>query len=223
MKPGSTHIRGANMKFTRWAVGIWSAAALLMVAGNADAWLCCHHGCGGCCRHHCFETHICCRPYNAFTPICWGNLYCDGCCPNPQGVASGCCIPGSWSGCLPGIDCAASPWGYPPPSLAGGGPYPRYPIYGDMNQINPYQGTVPGGMLPGGMLPGGPVPSMPTSMPLPQGATPAAPAVPPVLNHTAQYPYGMYYGLQPAGYYPYGYYPMGYAPGYNPYYYGQQR
>jgi hypothetical protein len=33
----------------------------------------------------------------------------------------------------------------------------------------------------------------------------------------------MYYGLQPAGYYPYGYYPMGYAPGYNPYYYGQQR
>ena len=60
-------------------------------------------------------------------------------------------------------------------------------------------------------------------LPLPQGATPAAPAVPPVLNHTAQYPYGMYYGLQPAGYYPYGYYPMGYAPGYNPYYYGQQR
>ena len=22
-------------------------------------------------------------PYNAFTPICWGNLICDGCCPSP--------------------------------------------------------------------------------------------------------------------------------------------
>ena len=213
------------MKFTRWADGLWSLTALLLLAGNADAWLFNHcHSCSGvgggfqplhpfrCC--HAFETHICVRPYNAFTPICWGNLYCDGCNPNPQGVASGCCIPTPWAGCMPGSLCASSPWG-PPPGLAGGAPYPQYPMYGDPNQFNPYQGMLP---------------SVPTSMPLPPGAfppgslppgaVPMAPTnnVPPVLNHTAQYPYpGMYYGMQPTN--NFGYYPVGYYPGYNPYYY----
>src|SRR6516165_7581412 len=91
-KPDSTRSWGANMKFTRWAVGLWSLTALLMLAGNADAWLFNHcggcHGCHSHC-HHCYETHICCRAYNAFTPICWGNLYCDGCCPN-MGGGGGC-------------------------------------------------------------------------------------------------------------------------------------
>ncbi len=42
------------------------------------------------CCHNRYTTQITCRPYNAFTPICWGNLVCDGCCPSPCGVASGC-------------------------------------------------------------------------------------------------------------------------------------
>src|SRR5882724_10277641 len=49
--------------------------------------------CNPCSLWHChnrYVTQITCRPYNAFTPICWGNLVCDGCCPQPCGVASGC-------------------------------------------------------------------------------------------------------------------------------------
>ena len=194
------------MKFTRWAVGLWSLTALLMLAGNADAWLFNHcggcHGCHSHC-HHCYETHICCRAYNAFTPICWGNLYCDGCCPNMGGGGGGCCASMGWSGCAPGSLCAA-PWGVAPQNLACT-PYPLYPGYGDPNQVNP-------GMLP----------SVPTSMPLPPGAVPTPPVnnVPPVLNHTAQVPYPgpYYYGMQPQT--NFGYYPVGYWPGYNPYYYG---
>src|SRR5262245_27306856 len=32
-----------------------------------------------CCNR--WATTIVCRPYNAFTPVCYGNLVCDGCCP----------------------------------------------------------------------------------------------------------------------------------------------
>ncbi|MSQ95950.1 MAG: hypothetical protein EXR98_15540 [Gemmataceae bacterium] len=41
-------------------------------------------------KHNRYTTTITCRPYNAFTPICWGNLVCDGCNPSPCGVANGC-------------------------------------------------------------------------------------------------------------------------------------
>ena len=51
-------------------------------------------------HHNRYVTQITCRPYNAFTPICWGNLVCDGCCPSPCGVASG---------CLP-LNMGAPPW-----------------------------------------------------------------------------------------------------------------
>jgi hypothetical protein len=49
-----------------------------------------------------YVTHITCRPYNAFTPIAWGNLVCDGCNPNPCGVAAG---------CLP-VTMGVPPWAY---------------------------------------------------------------------------------------------------------------
>lgn len=37
-----------------------------------------------------FSTRITCRPYNAFTPFCYGNLVCDGCCAIPSCNAGGC-------------------------------------------------------------------------------------------------------------------------------------
>src|SRR5438552_136077 len=107
------------MKITRWGLGLLSLVALLTSVGDASAW-----GVFGW-RPHCFETHITCRPYNAFTPICWGNLICDGCCPNPCAAASGCNMFPS-GGCM-GDGCMAGgfmPGGYY--AGFGGGYMPAY-------------------------------------------------------------------------------------------------
>ncbi len=45
---------------------------------------------------HCFHKNysvIVCRPYNAFTPICCGNVVCDGCCPSPYCGGPSCQLP----------------------------------------------------------------------------------------------------------------------------------
>lgn len=81
------------MKRNLLAVGVFSACCLALFAGETQAWfglLSPYHPSSLWHRHNRYVTHITCRPYNAFTPICWGNLICDGCCPNPCGVASGC-------------------------------------------------------------------------------------------------------------------------------------
>jgi hypothetical protein len=78
-------------------------------------------------RCHRYATHITCRPYNAFTPICWGNLVCDGCCPNPCGVAAG-CLPFNYMGGWPAFagtmgGCAAPVLGVPPTAPAAPGTF----------------------------------------------------------------------------------------------------
>ena len=196
---------GTNMKLASWGLGLLSVAALLFSAVDADAFsLCnpcsCHrHHCHHFCHHSC-ETHITCRPYNAFTPICYGNLYCDGCCPNPCALAGGCSP--SWGGCIAGSGCGGFAGPYAGGFISGFGPVyagPLQPGWGD---------SYPG-MLP----------SVPTSLPVTPGTpgtqVPAAPTVPPVLNHTTQYGNPVpYYGVQPTNYYP-GYY--GYPANYYPY------
>jgi hypothetical protein len=184
------------MKSTRWGLGLLGVAGLLLgVTHDANAWLL-HHCCGG--RHCCMQ--ICCRQYNAFTPVCFGNIHCDGCCPNFGCAPMNCC----GGGCaMPGPVCAAL---NPFPAMAG------IPM-----QMPP--------MMMGAGMPLPPGMSMPTGMPMTPGApmppgpgTPPAGNVPPILNHTAQYANpAMYYGVQPAGYNPgyYGYYANAY--GYNPY------
>lgn len=72
---------GIHMHKKSLAIAVLSLATLAV--GTLDAW-----AWGW--KHHKYTTQITCRPYNAFTPICWGNLVCDGCCPNPCGVAGGC-------------------------------------------------------------------------------------------------------------------------------------
>jgi hypothetical protein len=175
---------------TRWGLALASLAAVLLSGSDANAWCFKNSCCGPCYHHrlHCFETHITCRPYNAFTPICWGNLYCDGVCPNPQAFAAGCCSFPSYGGCMPG-GCMAG-------GCMTGPAYPGYaggfaPGYGGYGMGVPYQGAPYQGapmVLPGAPLPQG----VPTQMPN---------------NNTAQYGYPMPYGVQPAGYpgYYYGY------------------
>jgi hypothetical protein len=87
------------MKRNILALGLFSLCCLALFTAESQAffgllspW---HH-------HNRGVTHITCRPYNAFTPICWGNLVCDGCNPSPCGVASG---------CLP-ISMGIPPWAY---------------------------------------------------------------------------------------------------------------
>src|SRR5260370_23962434 len=62
-------------------------------------------------RQNRYVTHITCRPYNAFTPICWGNLVCDGCNPSPCGVAGG-CLPLTMG--MPAWACPGGQFGMPP-------------------------------------------------------------------------------------------------------------
>jgi hypothetical protein len=96
------------MKHKIWAVALLSLAGLAMSTTSAHAWLLNHW-----CRH-CYTTQLNIRPYNAFTPICSGNLVCDGCAPNLCSYASGCASPGMSCGMpapvsgavCPGSSCA---------------------------------------------------------------------------------------------------------------------
>jgi len=200
------------MKITRWGLGLLSLAVLLASVSDASAWCGLFSHCGPCHhRHHCFETHITCRPYNAFTPICWGNLTCDGCCPNPCAVASGCMMPG---GCGPDACGAGFSGGCAPGGFCG---YPG-------GVLPSYAGGYPGGVLPSYAGVPAPYPGVPMPQPMPTQA-PNYNVPPPVNNQTTQYGNpAMYYGVQPASYYPgyyYGY-PAAYYPSYPamPYGYG---
>jgi hypothetical protein len=158
-------------------------------AGSASAWElfpCCFH------RHY---SVIICRPYNAFTPICCGNMVCDGCCPSPFSCGSPCAAP--IQRCLPPM-CApgCGDYAYASPT----------PMMSPMMAPSP---TGPGLQAP--PAPGGP------------GFAPPPPTPAQTLNQAAVgvNPQAMY-GVQPVGYnpnyypqYPMNYYPVNYNPNYN--------
>src|SRR6185437_13302700 len=77
----------------RILVGLLSVAALLVNSTVSYAWLF-NHCCG--CK---YSMYICCRPYNAFTPVCSGNISCNGCCPMMGGCCPSPCMPSCFSGC----------------------------------------------------------------------------------------------------------------------------
>ena len=171
------------MKRKILAVGLLSLCTLAMFIGESQAF----HGLWH--RHNRYVTQITCRPYNAFTPICWGNLVCDGCCPSPCGVAGG-CMPINM-----GVPPFASFCGMP---YMGGGFAPSMAYASDMHMSAPQQGP---------MMPMPDVRSQPfmppAPMPLPQGP-----------NTTMMYPQS---GVAQANYYPM-YMPQYYPPTfYNPY------
>jgi hypothetical protein len=136
------------MRIKRILVGLLSLAVVGLSVQPSFARLF-HHCCG--CG---YSTYICCRPYNAFTPVCFGNITGLGCCP----VALNCCQPSggpSWydSGC--GGACSASP-SQSLPTPGNFTPPPPTPMKGAVsywwNQQEPYA-MVPQAMVPQAMMP----------------------------------------------------------------------
>jgi hypothetical protein len=172
-------------------IGILSLCTLGVITAESQAFFGLFH-CGLGCHNRCV-THITCRPYNAFTPICWGNLVCDGCCPNPCSVAGGgCCMPMGF--------------GMPP---YGGCGLPTAMAYG------PGQSYASTSMVP--PMPQGP-PAPVQQMPDPRMAPFTPPAPMPVGPTAAMYPQYSPYGVSQAMYNPY-YAPMYYPNYYTPNYY----
>jgi hypothetical protein len=102
-----------------------SAILALVVSGvmtsQSFGWGCCfglipHHGCCGCCG---CGAQFCVRQYNAFSPVCCGTVFCDGCCP------FGACGGGGGYGCGMGPVGGMMPYsgvmGCGPGGCGGGG------------------------------------------------------------------------------------------------------
>ncbi len=83
------------MKTKILAVALLSIVGLAQSTNDASAF-----GLFPCCHRNC--SVICCRPYNAFTPMCYGSMVCDGCCPSPC-CGGGCCQPPPIQRALPAI------------------------------------------------------------------------------------------------------------------------
>jgi hypothetical protein len=211
------------MKRKILALGLVSLCWLGLAAGESQAFF----GLFNCWHCNKYTTQITCRPYNAFTPICWGNLVCDGCCPNPCGVANGClpmtmgvppwacgqgCCPSYGGGCSPsfGGGCCASDMPVmntvPAPAPSGGaappytGPNPM-PVGPNMTMGYPYAPMMRYPYPPA-------MPSMPMA---PNATVGYPPMLPPAPNTTMMYPQ-MNPNISQAGYYP-----NYYAPSYYPY------
>jgi hypothetical protein len=167
------------MRMKSWIAALFSVAVVGLAAEQALALFWKHKCCRG-------GTYICCRPYNAFSPVCFGSIVCDGC--SPLQTAS--VLP---AGCFP--------------SFVPNGPHGAH-----MFGFNGYHGALGYGAAAGGpymMSPEpdrGPAPSYQAPMPTP---------VPPNTSWYNPYnpaPFGVQPANYPAGYYP-GYwpaYPMGY-------------
>jgi hypothetical protein len=122
------------MKSKLLLLPLLSLAGLAAAAAPAQAWHLFGHGHG----IHRHSTVIVCRPYNAFTPVCYGNMVCDGCCPFPgighgghgyggDVCADGVCGPFHGNGIHPNGFYGgevAGPIGVPHPSQYIGAPMP---------------------------------------------------------------------------------------------------
>jgi len=174
---------GRNMK--RNILAVFSLCCLGLFTAESQAFL------GLWNHHHKYTTQITCRPYNAFTPICWGNLVCDGCCPSPCGVANG-CLPMGFG--VPPFACMGG--GFNPYMAGGCAPMQPAYSYASDRPMNAPMTTPP--PMPDPRAPFNP------PMPMPQGPNP---------NVSMYSPYGV---AQANYYVPYGvqYYPNYYMPGY---------
>jgi hypothetical protein len=155
-------------------------------------------GCGwfGCCGCGSSSCTFCVRPYNAFTPVCAGNITCMGCmpfmspCPNYSGM--------NYCGPMANA-CPAAPYGSP--ALGSEGSWsnctPSLPneVSGTSPALPPLPSAQPANPLPPAPIPVGLQPSTTTSM-MPNP----------------------YYGMIQAGYRPV--YPVTYNPYVNYGYYG---
>lgn len=154
---------------------------------------------------------FCVKPYNAFSPVCCGTLFCDGCCPQfgcktQQFPAGPCCEAGHPDGaCADGSCGGGAPWSGPAylPSASGPGV-----------QLPAMTGPASDGQLP---IPSTTPFQPPSPLPLPNGT-----------GAQSYYPRPYAAPVQPVAY-PYGYQPayppvppMGYLPPNVPNYWYQQ-
>jgi hypothetical protein len=168
------------MKMKYFLVGLLSLATLGVSTPHASAFL-----------FHCIKQRlqdkrftICCRPYNAFTPVCFGSITCNGCCPVQFCPPQNCFPPAAmgplWGG--NGACCAPGSHGEPMVNWAPG-----------MSGFEGYNGQPSFTVQPGPASNG----TTPTFIPPPP--TPVNPASPMGMTYNA-------YGVQQTGYYPM-YYP----------------
>jgi hypothetical protein len=195
-------------------LSLFSLGVLGVVAHTGEAGLL-RHLCGHCDSK--FSTYICMRQYNAFTPICSGNLTCHGCCPMTfcGGMPP---MPNPYmGGCMPPPMMCAPPPMVPPYCCTTGGCCDAECLPPPVTAYNGHYG-VPAPVDPGshGFSPV-PAPVNPGS----QGFTPPAPSPLPQMSYMGMNP-GYMNNVQPVGYYPYnpyyyyGYYGQPYS--YNPQY-----
>jgi hypothetical protein len=87
-----------------------SVAALAWIAPSSEA------GLLRCRRCHKFSTYICVRPYNAFSPVCFGHITGVGCFPFMGGGFGGPGMQSCFNDCGPCIDgaCPGGPTGHGP-------------------------------------------------------------------------------------------------------------
>jgi hypothetical protein len=194
----------ANAMNKLFAVVVSSVAGLGLAAGQAAAWF------HDCCCNKCCCTTICLRQYNAFTPICCGQISCDGCCPLTFGGFCNNQPPAQPHGCA---TCGGYGYGGAHPDFGHGSYGPGAPATGHDGNGPP---TPPPANLqpaPPATMPGVNPPGYRAPMPSPlENAAPlgTGPTTQRWTNPTGQVQYA---GYQPA------YYPAGYAP-MAPAYYG---
>ena len=135
-------------------------------------------GCFGLCYNHCgccgCGAKFCVRQYNAFSPVCSGTVFCDGCCPFGSGGGGG---PGYGGGCGPceGGMC---------PSGGCGVPFSGMPACSAGGCDSGCLGSLPASEPPAGALPSNPTA---TPSPLPSGPTSQAMNAP-IIQNTAYRP-----------------------------------
>jgi hypothetical protein len=141
------------MRMKRIAIALVSLAVIGVYAQPSWAWFL--HRCCGCK----YTTYICCRPYNAFTPVCFGNITGLGCCPVAlnccQQPQMNCCQP-SWCGpsvCDSGCCDSGACYSHSMPVPGNFTPPPPMPVTGPVsygwNQPAPYAMVPPYGMQQG--------------------------------------------------------------------------
>jgi hypothetical protein len=154
-----------------------SLAALGLTAGPSLAGLLPFH----CCCHNKCSMYFCCKQWNAFDCMCFGNLCCSGCCMPFGNGGNGCCN----QGCCPDA-CDGGSCGQPGSCCS--------------------TGCCEGGSLP---APGGPAAALPPApdgshagvpqplTPVPPGATPTVPTAAPSVSY---YGPAAYSPVQAVGY-----------------------
>lgn len=188
------------------ALGLTSLAVLAATASDAFGFLFL--------LKHCARRYgsvIVCRPYNAFTPICYGNMVCDGCCP-PASCGPVCGPVGMPSPCFQSYGCI-EPGGHlasAAPTHLIPAPMPSAPAPSNPNFTPPPPAQIPN------MTQGGTWPPMPVAytQPYPYGyGYPYAQPQYPANGGVQPVNYAPYYPMPAYPYYGYGY-GYGYAPAY---------